>query len=154
MAKGYSQYFAKDKAEITSTAIETHGINSRAIETIDEDGTGNSHHFSKSLDQYRHIIFDFVITIGGNAKQRGPLFPAAAKKFHQNSSGPLQTTGTREAIQNQFKKVRRQIKDYYKVMVADNLQATCIYNFFCKSKRQCHSCTAEAVNNINALVSF
>ena len=121
IAEGYLKYFAKDKAEVYSAGIEVHGVNPRAIETMKEDGIDISHHTSNSIDEYRNINFDFVITVCDNAKERCPFFPTSAKKFHQNFSDPAKATGTREEIKEQFRQVRQQIKDYCKKFVADNL---------------------------------
>jgi|SRR5665213_3784536 len=121
IAEGYLKYFAKDKAEVYSAGIEVHGVNPRAIETMKEDGIDISHHTSNSIDEYRNINFDFVITVCDNAKERCPFFPTSAKKFHQNFSDPAKATGTREEIKEQFRQIRQQIKDYCKKFVADNL---------------------------------
>jgi arsenate reductase len=121
IAEGYLRNFAGDKAEVYSAGIETHGVNSRAIETMKEDGIDISHHTSNNIDEYRNIDFDFVITVCDNAKERCPFFPTTAKKFHQNFSDPAKTTGTEEEIKKQFRQVRQQIKDYSKKFIADNL---------------------------------
>ncbi len=121
IAEGYLRNFAGDKAEVYSAGIETHGVNSRAIETMKDDGIDISHHTSNNIDEYRNIDFDFVITVCDNAKERCPFFPTTAKKFHQNFSDPAKTTGTEEEIKKQFRQVRQQIKDYSKKFIADNL---------------------------------
>ena len=121
IAEGYLRHFAKDKAEVYSAGIETHGVNPGAIETMEEDGIDISHHTSNNIDEYRNIDFDFVITVCDNAKERCPFFPTTAKKFHQNFTDPAKATGTEEQIREQFRKVRQQIKDYCKKFVADNL---------------------------------
>ena len=38
IAHGYLQHFGKDKVEVLSAGIETHGVNPRAIVTMKEDG--------------------------------------------------------------------------------------------------------------------
>lgn len=121
IAEGYLKYFAKDKAEIYSAGIEVHGLNPSAIETMKEDGIDISHHTSNSIDEYRNINFDFVITVCDNAKERCPFFPTSAKKFHQNFSDPAKAMGSREEINEQFRQVRQQIKEYCKKFVAENL---------------------------------
>ncbi len=121
IAEGYLRNFAGDKAEVYSAGIEAHGVNPKAVETMKEDGIDISHHNSNNIDEYRHIDFDFVITVCDNAKERCPFFPTTAKKFHQNFSDPAKSTGIEEDIKEQFKQVRQQIKDYCKQFVTDNL---------------------------------
>ncbi len=79
IAEGYLKSFSGDKAEIYSAGIETHGVNSRAIQSMKEDGIDISHHTSNNIDEYRNIDFDFVINVWDNAKERCPFFPSNAK---------------------------------------------------------------------------
>ena len=103
IAEGYLRHFASDKAEIYSAGVETHGVNPRAIATMEEDG------------------IDFVITVCDNAKERCPFFPTKAKKFHQNFPDPAKSTGTETEILEQFRQVRQMIKSYSQQFVTDNL---------------------------------
>lgn len=121
IAEGYLRYFANNKAEIYSAGVETHGINPKAIATMQEEGIDISNHTSNNIDEYRNIDFDFVITVCYNAKERCPFFPTKAKKFHHNFPDPAKATGTDEEIITEFRKVRQLIKEYCRQFVADNL---------------------------------
>jgi len=121
IAEGYLRHFAGDKAQIYSAGVETHGVNPRAIATMKEDGIDISQHTSNNIDEYFYIDFDFVITVCDNAKERCPLFPTKAKKFHQNFPDPAKSTETEEEILEQFKQVRQMIKSYSQQFVTDNL---------------------------------
>lgn len=112
LAEGYLRHFAKDKAEIYSAGVETHGVNPRAIATMKEDGIDISGHTSNNMEEYRDIDFDYVITVCDNAKERCPYFPNKALKFHHNFPDPAKATGSEEAIMEQFRQVREQIKQY------------------------------------------
>lgn len=121
IAEGYLRHFANDKAAVYSAGVEKHGVNPKAIATMQKDGIDISNHTSNHIDEYRDIDFDWVITVCDNAKERCPFFPAKAKKFHQNFPDPAKATGTDEEIKEQFRKVREQIKDYCKQFVTDHL---------------------------------
>ena len=121
IAEGYLRHFAGDKAKVYSAGVETHGVNPRAIATMQEDNIDISNHTSNNIDEYRNIDFDFVITVCGNAKERCPFFPTRARKFHKNVPDPAKETGTTEEIQKQFRQVRQQIKDYCKKFVTEIL---------------------------------
>ena len=121
IAEGYLRHFADNKADVYSAGVETHGVNPKAIATMQEDGIDISNHTSNNIDEYYDIDFDFVITVCDNAKERCPFFPTKAKKFHQNFPDPAKATGTEEEIKEQFRQVRQQIKDYCRQFVADNL---------------------------------
>lgn len=121
MAEGYLRYFAKDKADVYSAGVETHGVNPNAIDIMQEDGIDISNHTSNNVNEYIHIDFDFVITVCDNAKERCPYFPGKAKKFHHNFPDPAKVKGTKEEIEAAFRSVRNEIKEYCKQFVENNL---------------------------------
>lgn len=121
MAEGYLRYFAKEKADVYSAGVETHGVNPNSIAIMKEDGIDISHHTSNNVNEYIQIDFDFVITVCDNAKEKCPYFPSKAKKFHYNFPDPAKTIGTKEEIKNEFRKVREQIKQYCKEFVDNYL---------------------------------
>lgn len=121
MAEGYLRHFAKDKAEIWSAGVETHGVNPRAITIMAEDSIDISGHTSNNISEYAQIPFDFVITVCDNARERCPFFPGSAQKFHYNFPDPAKAAGTEQEIMDQFRQVREMIKDYSKVFVAEHL---------------------------------
>jgi len=120
IAEGYLKYFAKDKAEVYSAGIETHGVNPKAIAIMKEDGIDISHHTSNNVIEYLNIDFDFVITVCDKAKERCPVFPSTAKQFHYNFPDPAKATGTPEEIIQNFREVRDQIKKFSNQFVGDN----------------------------------
>ncbi|MCO5278446.1 MAG: arsenate reductase ArsC [Saprospiraceae bacterium] len=121
IAEGYLRHFTNNKADVYSSGVETHGVNPKAIATMQEDGIDISNQTSNNIDEYRNIDFDFVITVCDNAKERCPYFPTKAKMFHQNFPDPAKATGTDEEINAEFRKVRQLIKDYCKLFIVDNL---------------------------------
>lgn len=121
MAEAYLRLFANGKAEIYSAGVEIHGVNPRAIATMKEDGIDISNHTSNHIDEYVNIDFDIVISVCDNAKERCPFFPTKTKKFHQNFPDPAKIEGKDEEIKKHFGEIRRQIKNYCKQFVKDNL---------------------------------
>ncbi len=123
IAEGYLRYFAQDRAEIYSAGVETHGVNPRAIATMQEDGIDISSHTSNHIDEYRDIDFDYVITVCDNAKERCPFFPTHAEKFHYNFPDPAKATGTEAEVMEQFRSVRQLIKNYAEAFCKEHLPA-------------------------------
>ncbi len=121
IAEGYLKHFAKDKAEVYSAGIETHGVNPKAIAVMKEDGIDISKHTSNNINEYRNIDFDFVITVCDNAKERCPVFPSTAKQVHHNFPDPAKAIGTEEEIMQQFRNVRQEIKKFSQEFIVDNL---------------------------------
>lgn len=121
IAEGYLRHFAGNKAIVYSAGIETHGVNPKAIATMQADGIDISSHTSNNIDEYQDIDFDFVITVCDNAKENCPYFPGQAVKFHYNFPDPAKATGTEEEIKAQFAEVRDLIKRYAQHFVNENL---------------------------------
>jgi arsenate reductase len=121
MAEGYLRYFAKDKANIYSAGIETHGVNPKAIEVMKEGGIDISSHTSNNVNEYAHIDFDYIMTVCDNAKENCPYFPSKAKRFHQNFPDPAKATGSEEEILQEFRRVRDIIKEYSQNFIKQNL---------------------------------
>lgn len=117
IAEGYLRHFASNRAEVYSAGIETHGVNPKAIAVMKEDEIDISNHMSNNIDKYRHIDFDYVITVCDNAKENCPFFRTKAKKFHYNFPDPAKAKGTEDEILNEFREVRSMIKEYCKYFV-------------------------------------
>ncbi len=117
MAEAYLRHFAGNKAIIYSAGVETHGLNPGAVATMLEDGIDISHHTSNNVQEYRHIHFDYVITVCDNAKERCPVFPGKAQQFHHNFPDPAKATGTEDEIKEQFRLTRDLIKNYCREFV-------------------------------------
>ena len=121
IAHGYLEHFTdKKKVKIYSAGIETHGVNPRAIATMQEDDIDISNHTSNNVSEYFDVDFDFVITVCDNAKERCPYFPTKAIKFHYNFPDPAKATGTESEIMEKFRQVRQMIKEYCEKFVIDN----------------------------------
>ncbi len=112
IAHGYLQLFGGDKVEVYSAGVETHGVNPKAIATMQDDGIDISSHTSNNVLEYQGIEFDFVITVCDNAKERCPYFPSKAIKFHNNFPDPAKAFGTDEQVKKEFERVRNLIKNY------------------------------------------
>lgn len=121
MAEGYLRHFAGDKAEIFSAGTETHGVNPRAIAIMKEDGIDLSSHTSNNIEEYRHVNFDYVITVCDNAKESCPFFPSNAQKFHYNFPDPAKAEGSEDQIMQEFRSVRDLIKEFCRKFVSESL---------------------------------
>ena len=62
IAHGFMQHFGKEKLEVYSAGIETHGVNPRAIKTMSEVGIDLSKNTSNLVSEYDNITFDYILT--------------------------------------------------------------------------------------------
>lgn len=112
MAHGYLAYFLKEKAEIFSAGIETHGVNPWAISTMAADGVDISQHTSNHISEYESEVFEYVITVCDHAREQCPYFPATSKIIHHDFPDPSKFIGSEEAKRAEFVRVRELIKYY------------------------------------------
>lgn len=121
MAEGYLRHFAKDSANIYSAGIETHGVNPRAVITMQEDGIDISEHTSNNVNEYLGINFDFIITVCDNAQENCPYFPSTAMRFHHSFHDPAKASGSEEEILESFRKVRNEVKVYAEKFIREQI---------------------------------
>ena len=57
---------------------------------------------SKSLDEYKGYVFDFVITVCDNAKERCPFWPGQPIIAHWPSTDPADFVGSEEETYRHF----------------------------------------------------
>jgi arsenate reductase (thioredoxin) len=121
IAHGYFEHFTDGRSvKVYSAGVETHGVNPRAILTMQEDGIDISQNTSNNIDEYFDVPFDYVLTVCDNAKERCPYFPTEAQKFHYNFPDPAKATGTEAEVMASFQAVRTEIKTYIQRFVLEH----------------------------------
>lgn len=124
MAHGYLNEFTKQKANIYSAGIETHGLNPGAVAIMKEDLIDISKHTSNHVDEYANIDFDFIITVCDHANENCPFIPSKnALRLHHNFFDPSKVDGSEEEKHLAFLKARNEIKAYFQNFVKDYLSA-------------------------------
>jgi len=121
MAEGWLRHFAFGKANVYSAGIETHGVNPKAVQYMNEAGIDISAHTSNNVNEYLSIAFDFIITVCDHAKENCPYIPSNAMRFHHNFFDPSKVKGSEEEIASAFRKTRDEIKDFSERFTKDNL---------------------------------
>ncbi len=112
MAEGYIRHFAKDRVNVYSAGTEIREIHPFTVEVMREDNIDISGQTSNHVDEYRHIDFDYIITVCDDVKEKVSSFPSKAVKYHQHFPDPAKSKGSDEEIMKQFRKVRNMIKKY------------------------------------------
>jgi arsenate reductase (thioredoxin) len=121
IAHGYLEHFTDGRSvKVYSAGVETHGVNPRAIATMQADGIDISNNTSNNVSEYFDVDFDYVITVCDHAKERCPYFPTRAQMLHHNFPDPAKAVGTEEEIRAQFDEVRDIIKGYCRNFVEKN----------------------------------
>lgn len=121
MAHGYLQRFAGDRAEVLSAGVETHGLNPKAVQVMAEDGIDISHHTSNHVDEYQSRHIDFVITVCDSASERCPIWIGRTHRTHYNFEDPSKGTGSPEAVMDNYRRIRDQIRAFSQEFVEQHV---------------------------------
>jgi arsenate reductase len=117
MAEGWAKNLKSDTIESYSAGIETHGMNPNAVKVMAEAGVDISQHYSKHLEEIKHIPFDWVITVCDNANESCPVFPGNVKRFHISFDDPprlAKNAKNEEEALSHYRRVRDEIKLFVK----------------------------------------
>ena len=113
MAEGYLKAFLNGEAEVHSAGVENHAINENAIKIMKRDGVDISQNESNHVSEYKHINFDFIITVCDHANERCPnFFSNKALRIHKNFFDPSKIEDEEKLIFG-FEKCRNEIKKFY-----------------------------------------
>jgi arsenate reductase (thioredoxin) len=96
-----SQAWQADSAGTKPTVF----VHPLALKALEEAGI---HHQgrSKSVDEYRDVPFDVVVTVCDSAAEECPLWLGKGKRVHLGYPDPAEVEGTEEEQLNAFRKVR------------------------------------------------
>lgn len=118
MAEALSNYFFSDKLEAYSAGIENRGVHPLTIEVLKEFGIDTSKLYSKTIDKFKNINFDFVVTVCDSAKEKCPFFPGKIV-IHKSFLDPSSIEGSGEERKKAFRKVRDEIKKWLEEFIRE-----------------------------------
>jgi len=82
MAEAWTRTLKNDQIEAYSAGVETQGLNLNAVQVMAEEGIDISQYRSKSIDEFKGIHMDAVITVCDQAHETCPYFPSHSKIIH------------------------------------------------------------------------
>jgi len=112
MAHAYLAKYLAGRADVYSAGVETHGLNPGAVAILMEDGLDITQHTSNHVDEYRHLRFDFILTVCDHAKETCPWIPGDALRIHHNFSDPSKVKASQEEVHAAFLRTREEISRY------------------------------------------
>ncbi len=118
MAEGFARSLGGARLEVASAGIEPSTVNPRAIAVMREVGVNISGHTSKGIDPELLRRADVVITLCGDANDRCPSVPSAARRLHWDLPDPARAAGTEAEVLAVFRSVRDDIKRRVSALVA------------------------------------
>ena len=115
MADGWTKHLRPD-IECWSAGIETHGMNPRAVQVMEEAGVDMSGLSSKLVSDVPDLEFDYVVTLCGHAAENCPIIPTDAKRVHRGFDDPPGLTRDMND-ETEILAVYRRVRDEIKVLV-------------------------------------
>ncbi len=119
MAEGLLRALYGDRYVAYSAGIQPSKVSPYAIKIMAEIGIDISNHHSKSINEFRDMKFDYVITVCDNAKETCPFFPCGKKYLHRGFNDPSEFKGKEDEIIVKFRCVRDEIKGWIEKMFGE-----------------------------------
>ena len=119
MAEGWTRHLKGDQIIPYSAGIETHGLNSSAVQVMKEAGVDISNHQSQLVSDFSGIVFDYVVTVCGHANENCPLFPGNTKIIHVGFDDPPKMAATLTDEQEKldcYRRVRDEIRAFVETL--------------------------------------
>lgn len=114
MAEAFLREAAGGAVRVASAGSKPSGyVHNFSIKVMAEVGHDISDWKSKSLDVFRDLNVETVITVCGNADQACPEFPGQQHRYHWGFEDPAEAEGTEEEQLAQFRRVRDEIKKVF-----------------------------------------
>lgn len=110
MAEAVVNHFSGDQWEAYSAGTQPSGyVHPLALQALDEIGI---HHAgeSKSVDHFRGLEFDIVITVCDDAAENCPVWLGKGKRVHIGFPDPAKAEGSEDQKMAVFRRVRDDIR--------------------------------------------
>jgi len=111
IAEGLLRTLYGNNYDAHSAGLEPTTLNPYAMEVMKEIGIDLSKQYSKSINDFKEIKFDFVVTVCDNAREACPFFPGK-KVIHKSFDDPVKFKGDIEEILEVFRSIRDEIKSW------------------------------------------
>lgn len=114
MAEGLLNHLYENKYEAFSAGTKPSTVNPYAVKSMAEIGIDISIQRSKGIEEFRGMVFDYVVTVCDNAKETCPFFPGGRESLHKSFNDPSGFEGEGDNKLAVFRKVRNEIRDWVK----------------------------------------
>jgi arsenate reductase len=111
MAEAYLNKLYGEGYEAYSAGIEPAKINPYVVKVMAEINIDLSKARSKSIEEFRGEVFDYVVTVCDYAREVCPFFPGEVI-LHKGLRDPSTFKGSEEEILDETRKIRDEIKEW------------------------------------------
>ena len=118
MAEALLRSMGRERFEAYSAGTTPSRVHPLAVKAMQEIGIDLSAHRSKDLDEYRGMLFDYVITVCDQAREACPFFPGARRQLHWSLPDPSAAAGDEATQLPVFRSVRDELTGHVREFVA------------------------------------
>lgn len=112
MAEAFLKRITFNRVDVYSAGIKPGTVHPMSIRVMKELGLDISKNRSKSVNEYYHDRFDYVITIHDEVREKSPTFQGSHTKIHKSLEDPADFKGKEPEKLESFRMTRDQIKDW------------------------------------------
>ena len=123
MAEGWGRTLKPDKIKVYSAGVKACGLNPDAVAVMAEAGVDISGHRSKTIDEFKDLELDAVVTVCSHAHETCPYFPPGCQIIHAGFDDPPRLAGelaargkSREHQLDCYRRVRDEIRAFVEKM--------------------------------------
>ncbi len=110
IAEGLLKDMANEHFEAFSAGSHPSRVHPNAIAVMKENNIDISDHTSDSINQFRNVGINIVITVCDNANQVCPVFPGNVKRIHWSIDDPFRGWDSGEAHLRNFRKTKDELR--------------------------------------------
>src|SRR5262249_17042569 len=118
MAEGFVRALANDAIQPVSAAVEPAAIDPLAVDAMKEVGIDISKQEAKDVTAALKEHFAYVVGLGDQSKERGPVFPFGFRLFRWSVGDPRLIEGPPEERLVAFRRVRNEIAPKVRELLA------------------------------------
>ena len=112
MAEAFLKRITFNRVEVFSAGIMPRTLNANGVKVMKELGIEIAKQRSKSVNEYYHDRFDYVITMDDVSRDKCPAFQGSHTKIHKSIDDPARAKGSEKEKIEQYRIARDMIKDW------------------------------------------
>ncbi|MFC1764336.1 arsenate reductase ArsC [Planctomycetota bacterium] len=117
MAEAWARTLKADCLDVYSAGVQPLGrVISRTVRAMAEVGIDIADQWSKPIDQWAGLTFDYVITLCEYAHEVLPDFPSETRVVNHPIPDPTGMMGTNEQVLQAFRKAREIVRQYIETL--------------------------------------
>ncbi len=122
MAEGFLKSFDPELEVFSAGTKPSERVHPMAVKVMAETGIDISGNRPKNVSRFLKEPFDYVITVCDHARETCPFFNGeVTHRLHIGFDDPAEATGSDAEIQNEFRRIRDEIKKRFRTFYEENI---------------------------------